>query len=382
MGTARRLHVSLSIHYDGVGFTSAAVALAQQMPPPFEPIVYLPQVYGALPPRLAHVRPFPPVLPGKIANSQPIVHWARRRTERNLYRAVRREGRGAIVWLWPGASIDLQSALKSLGAIIIREMINTHEGTARRILDAEYARLGLPPSHGITEGRVRREQEQLQLANFIVSPSECVDASLREWGIADDKVIRSTFGWSPEKFSGDSKADLPGKGVKALFIGSVGVRKGIHLALEAWDRAGIDGTFVVVGNIDPEASTLLTAYRNRNDIAFLPFTNDVGSVFRAADFLFFPTLEEGAPLVCYESGGCGLPILTSPMGLARIVEPGVTGLVADPHDQEALTTMLRQIGSDRELRHAMAERIRVRAHGLDWKSAAADRARAFLERIG
>jgi glycosyltransferase involved in cell wall biosynthesis len=378
MSGSRRLHVSLSIHYTGVGFTSAAVALANAMPPPFEPVVYLPQVAGALPPGTRYVRPFPPVLHPAIAYR--LMGWARRRTEHNLLRAVRREGRGAIVWLWPGASIELQRELKNAGAVLVREMINTHEGTAKRILDAEYARLGMPPSHGLTEEGQRREQEQLELADVIISPSECVDASLLEWGIEEGRIIRSTFGWSPLDFAGDSKAPLESDGVKALFAGRIGIRKGIHLALAAWTRAKIRGTLFVVGDVESEAEPLLAPYRDRVDIRFLPFTRDLASLYRAADFMFFPTLEEGAPLVCYQAGGCALPILTGPMGQGRLVEHGVSGLVADPHDEERLAGHIRALADDSSLRRSLGAKIRERALTFDWPSAAGQRARAFVER--
>jgi len=380
MTDSRRLHVSLSIHYAGVGFTSAAIALARHMPEPFEPVVYIPQVHGALPRGLAHVRPFPPLLPAPIAFRSEVMAWAKRRNERNLLRAVRKEGPGARVWIWPGASTELLRELKAAKAVLIREMINTHVGTARRILDAEYARLGLQPSHGNTEAKQREEQEQLALMDLIVSPSECVDASLLEWGISGERIIKSTFGWSPQDFAGSSTADLPGDGVKALFVGTVGVRKGIHLALAAWDRANIDGTFVIVGPIDSEAEPLVAPYRHRPDISFISFTRDLASLYRASHFMFFPSLEEGAPLVCYQAGGCGLPIVTSPMGQGRLVEHEMTGLVADPHDEQALASHLQALAGDSRLRRRLGARIRERALTLDFASAAAQRARAFIDK--
>jgi glycosyltransferase involved in cell wall biosynthesis len=380
MTAARRLHVSLSIHYTGVGFTSAAVALARHMPEPFEPVLYIPQVAGPLPAGLPHVRPFPPILPRQIAFLPQVTAWAKRRNERNLLRAVQREGPGARVWVWPGASLELLRALKDAGAAIIREMINTHVGTARRILNAEYAQLGLPPTHENTEQKQHLEQDQLALSDFIVSPSECVDESLLEWGIPDDRIIRSTFGWSPEDFAGNSKAEVPVGGVKALFVGSVGIRKGIHLALAAWDRAKVEGTFIVVGPVDSEVEPLLAPYRGRPDVQFVPFTRDLASLYRASDFMFFPTLEEGAPLVCYQAGGCGLPILTGPMGTGRLVEDGVTGFVADPHETDVLAGHISTLAEDTGLRRALGARIRERALTLDFASAAAQRARAFVEK--
>ena len=380
--SVRDLHVSLSVHYEGVGFTSAAVALAQHMPAPFHPILYIPQVYGGLPSGVAHVRPFPPLLPARLAFRPSVIAFARKRNEHNLLRAVQRQGKGAVVWLWPGASIDLQRALKESGAVIVREMINTHSGTSRRILDAEFARLNLPITHDVTEESVRSEIEQLALSDFIVSPSECVDDSLLEWGIAEDRIIRSTFGWSPADFAGTSRADLPGDGLKAIFVGQVGIRKGIHLALAAWDRAKVKGTFFVIGRENPEIGPFLAPFRDRTDVRFLPFTRDLASLYRAADVMFFPTLEEGAPLVCYQAGGCGLPILTSAMGRGRLIEHGVTGLVVDPHDVEANAAALRRLADDDDLRRKLGAHVRERALRLDWSSVAVARAAAFGERIG
>jgi len=380
--SVRDLHVSLSVHYEGVGFTSAAVALAQHMPAPFHPILYIPQVYGGLPSGVDHVRPFPPLLPARLAFRPSVIAWARKRNEHNLLRAVRKQGKGAIVWLWPGASIDLQRALKESGAVIVREMINTHSGTSRRILDAEFARLNLPITHDVTEESVRSEIEQLALSDFIVSPSECVDDSLLEWGIAEDRIIRSTFGWSPADFAGTSRADLPGDGLKAIFVGQVGIRKGIHLALAAWDRAKVKGTFFVIGRENPEIAPFVAPFRDRPDVRFLPFTRDLASLYRAADLMFFPTLEEGAPLVCYQAGGCGLPILTSSMGRGRLIEHGVTGLVVDPHDVEGNAAALRRLADDDDLRRKLGAHVRERALRLDWSSVAVARAAAFGERTG
>ena len=378
----RDLHVSLSVHYEGVGFTSAAVGLAQHMPPPFHPILYIPQVHGPLPAGVDHVRPFAPLLPARIAFRPRVIAWARRRNEQKLLRAVQRRGNGAIVWLWPGASVQLQRALKESGAVIIREMINTHSGTSRRILDAEYARLGLAITHDATEASFQSEIEQLKLSDFVVSPSESVDESLLEWNFPESRIIRSTFGWSPADFAGTSRADLPGEGLKVIFVGQVGIRKGIHLALAAWDRANIKGTFVVVGRENPEIGPFLAPYRNRADVQFLPFTRDLASLYRGADLMFFPSLEEGAPLVCYQAGGCGLPILTSPMGRGRLIEHGVTGLVLDPHDVDANAAALRQLADDENLRRRLGTRVRQRAMSFDWPSAASARADAFQQRIG
>jgi len=339
---ARRVHILLPTPYYGVGSSTAAIEIANGFRrTSLDPILYLARAAEPLPEGLARVLPLPFDL-RRIARLPLVRAFLRRRIEARLLKAVRREGRNTLVWLWPDASTRVIRGLRALGAILVREMINTHRGTAKRILDAESARLGLPPQHRISEASIRIEQAELEMMDYVVSPSRAVDESLAEWGIPAERVIRSTFGWDPAKLSTQPIA-LPGEGVRALFVGSVGIRKGIHLALAAWRKANVGGTFVIFGKIDADVQPLIDPYLEGNDVAWLPFTRDLGGVYRGADFLLFPTLEEGAPLVCYEAGGCGLPILTSPMGQARIVEHEINGLVVDPFDEAALVGAIRRL---------------------------------------
>ena len=61
----------------------------------------------------------------------------------------------------------------------------------------------------------------------------------------------------------------------------------------------------------------------------------------------FPTLEEGDPQVTYEAAGCGLPILTTPMGAGRLIEDESNGLIVKPCDVDALAEALWRLVNSR-----------------------------------
>lgn len=384
MDKRRRVHVLLMWPHRyvnfGIPWTAAAIADAFRGTA-LDPIFYMPQPGEPLPKGLKVEHALRVRLPGWLGGKHRMHAFLQRRIERKFLRAVRAEGPGALAWLWPIVPVHVTRRLKAGGAIVVREMVNSWRGTARRVLDAETARTGLP-SHIISETDLAEENEEFTLVDYIVSPSEAVDASLIEAGVGENRIIRSTFAWDSTQLADQPAASLPGKGPHALFVGSVGVRKGVHLALEAWQKADTGGTFVVVGAVDPMLRPLLDAAISEGGVEWIPFTRELGSLYRSADFMLFPTLEEGAPLVCYQAAGCGLPILTGPMGAGRFIENEVSGLIVDPNDQEALVGAIRRMAGDSALRQRLAAEAKRRADRLTWANAAAERARQLLQKIG
>ncbi|QJU59811.1 glycosyltransferase family 4 protein [Sphingomonas sp. AP4-R1] len=366
--------------YAGSGIPWAAAELANGFrSTPLEPTFYIPFPDRGLPSGL-RVQGGLPKLVRKLLGAKRVEDCARRRTERAVLRAIRKDGPGALIWLWPGASLEFLDRIRAAGATMVREMVNTHRIVAKAILDEEEARSGIASGHTISDAQVAEEFAELERCDLIVSPSAGVDASLIAAGIAPERIIRTSFGWDPASMAGAARKPLPGKGLKVIFVGTVGVRKGAHLALAAWRKAGIDGTFVVVGNIEPGMKPVAESYA-ADDIVFLPFTDDLVSVYRGADFMFFPTLEEGAPLVCYQAAGCGCPVITTEMGSARIIEHEEGGLIVDAHDEDGMVAALRRLAGDAALRQRLGDGAKRRAEAATWAHVAQERARLVAERL-
>ncbi len=286
-----------------------------------------------------------------------------RYSEKVFLRSLRH---GEVAYLFPGTSLDTYRRIKEHGHTLVVERINCHTGTAKRILDDAYARLGLPPRHGVTEAMVQQERAELELADFVFSPSPRVAQSLEENGVPTAKILPTSYGWDPGRLQGTSPTLPAVDGLTVLFVGTLCVRKGVHLLLEAWARSGIQGRLVFAGEPDQDITTLCADLLSRPDIVRLGYIPAIEGVFRSADVFAFPTLEEGGPLVTYEALACGLPTLLSPMGAGAIARHEQDGFVLDPYDREAWIEALGRLARDRKLREVMGNSARTHAVDFTW----------------
>ena len=102
----------------------------------------------------------------QIEKAHPFIHA--RTVSRFLRDAGSREG---VAVLWPGAVVGAAPSLRARGCEIVMEMINCHQGTARRILTDAYRRAGMTVNHGISDHSIAHESEVYALADAIFSPS-------------------------------------------------------------------------------------------------------------------------------------------------------------------------------------------------------------------
>ena len=281
---------------------------------------------------------------------------------------------GDAAWVYRGCSLDLMRTLRKRGHPVFLERINTMDHTAKRIIDDAFARAGWPVDYQHDPIPVLAlEQAQADAADFIFSPSPAVTESLLERNIAAAKILECSYGWEPERFKSTRRALPKIDGTTVLFVGRIGVRKGAHLLLEAWSRAGLKGRLVLLGPMDDTIAERCAMHLRRDDVIHLPYNPDTAPVYRCADIFILPTLEEGSPLVSYEAIGNGLPVITSAMGAGRIIRHRREGLVVDPHDRAQLIDALRTLADSPDMRRTMAEAGRVRATEFTWDKVAARR---------
>ncbi|HLX88530.1 MAG TPA: glycosyltransferase family 4 protein, partial [Acidimicrobiales bacterium] len=98
-------------------------------------------------------------------------------------------------------------------------------------------------------------------------------------------------------------------------------------------------------------------------IEMLGTLEDVAPVLRRADVMLFPSRPtgEGMPGVLIEAGLSGLPVVASRVpGVAMIVDDGVTGLVVDGGDTDAMVQATARLLTDEALRQRMGAAARVR----------------------
>lgn len=277
---------------------------------------------------------------------------------------------GDLVYLWPTASVRLYERVRAKGYSVVSERINTLVASSQRILDREYAALGLPArGHGLTDAEAEEELRCMALSQAVFSPSPAVSQSIEEAGIPKARILETSYGLrhteilSPRAF-GPPKAE---EEVTVLFVGTVCVRKGIHLLLKAWERSSLKARLVIVGRVDPDVKDMLeAAIASNHRIAHHDFMADLKPIYASSDIFALPSLEEGSPLVTYLALGAGLPCIVSPMGGGGVIENGKEGLVIDPHDIDSFAEALRALVSQGDLRQRLSQASAAKAPEYTW----------------
>jgi glycosyltransferase involved in cell wall biosynthesis len=294
------------------------------------------------------LRPVPWKWVSRIAN-----HTQNDCFERYIARA---DPANTICYFWPNAPIELINRAKDRGIMTVREMINTYRGTAKNILDAAYAQLGLQPNHDITDASVALEKRELSLYDYVFACSQQVGRSLADAGVSSERILPTSFGWTPAS-SPIKPRHNDSNSLNVLFVGSAGVRKGLPQLLEAWAKSKISGQLIIAGRIEDDLKSMADRYRLGYNVKFLNFVSNVDTLYEAADLFVLPTFEEGAPLVIYEAAGAGLPVITTPMGSAGLIKDGINGLIVNAGDVEALSNAMIQLASSSEMRAKFSSRI-------------------------
>jgi glycosyltransferase involved in cell wall biosynthesis len=289
-----------------------------------------------------------------------------------------------FVYFWTQKpSFNLYEKIHAKGLRIILEMVNTTEFYRKEVLDAEYSRLGLPPTHGMTQEVIDKERRKLELTDFIYSCSPEVENSLKIANIPDEKILRTSYGLRDSEVL--SLSDIENrkshKDFTVIFVGSIGVRKGPLLLLDYWSKANIKGQLKLVGNIDEEIKHLIKPYLQRSDVEHIPYVNDLKDVYRQADLFALPSLEEGSPLVTYLALGAGLPSIVSPMGGGGVIDHDQDGLVIKPHDETGWIEGLKKLSQDHEYRQKLSLNAYQKAPQYLWSNVGRLRSEVLLARL-
>ncbi|SEA64291.1 glycosyltransferase [Rubrimonas cliftonensis] len=312
-------------------------------------------------------------------NSAPyryVRRFAERRAERVFLRDV---GPGDIAYIWQNTSLETTEALARRGALVVLECINTHQRHARNILDAEFDRIGLPPSHGITERSARELDQKLATAHAVFAPSRAVEISLLEAGLPEEKVLPASYGaWMDAV-----EAPAPrGRRPVFIFVASVSVRKGAHLLLRAWRRAGLDAELRVLGAVSDDIARSCADALAASNVKVMGFRRDVSAQLAQADVFVLPSLEEGDPIATYEAAFHGLPIIASPMGGGRMGDDPERLRLVDPRDEDAMVAILRELAGSEELRRHLGAKARRAAARFEWPLVGARRVESLMRLHG
>jgi len=254
------------------------------------------------------------------------------------------------------------------------ERPNAHTGFAMEVVQKECDRLGveLPTGHehAYDGKKLRKEEEEYELADRLLCPSDFVAKTFLDRGYPAAKLARHQYGFDEKTFHPGSEARPQKPGLTMLFVGLCAVRKGVHFALEAWLKspASKDGTFLIAGEFLPDYEEKLAAMLAHSSVKVLGHRNDVPDLMRTSDILILPTIEEGSALVTSEARGSGCVLLVSEAAGA-ICKHMENALVHPVGDVSTLTQHITLLHEDRGLLERLRSASLATVSELTWSAA-------------
>jgi glycosyltransferase involved in cell wall biosynthesis len=313
-------------------------------------------------------------------------YWAETGFDRDVAR--RWSGRVPVIYGCEHASLETFLRQKRRGGRTVLWQVIAHPRCLDKVLTEEfdrfpatvtpYMRLLLRNAPRMAE----RKERQHAAADLVVANSPFVRRTFIEAGFPAGRIVTVPTGCPPVP---PEAADGPAPGGVRTFLnaGTLSVRKGAHLLLEAWRRLQVraGAELVLAGDLQLPEALRRDLPPGARLLPRLP-RPDLHAQFRRSEAFLLPTLAEGRANVVLEALSNGLPVVTTPnSGCEDLVQDGRTGFLIPARDVEALAGRLQWcLDHPADLR-AMREAClgaarRWQAH--DFRRAHAARIRDFL----
>jgi glycosyltransferase involved in cell wall biosynthesis len=256
--------------------------------------------------------------------------------------------------------------------------VNSHVGSARELLDAKAAQLGLPGGHTITSQSLEEEAIELECADYVFVCSPFVEDSFLKAGVAQERVRRCTFGWDPDTFTARPREVFACDRPVFLFVGTGCLRKGLPDLLEHWERANLRARLRIVGPIEAPIAERYARILARPDVEpVFGMKLDLVEEYERAHVFVLPSIEEGSPLVTYLAFASGIPSLVSYPAAGGIVRDDIEGLIRNPEERSSFQEALARLATDAGLRERLGRAAFAASARYTWPCVAAIRGDMF-----
>lgn len=289
-----------------------------------------------------------------------------------------------VVHVWPRGARHTLAAARALGIPTFLERPNAHTRFAYETVAEESARLGvvLPKGseHAYDADVLRVEEAEFDLADWLLCPSDFVARTFVDQGTSPAKLARHTYGVDLDRFG--PRRREPGRPFTALFAGYAAVRKGLHLALDAWLSSPLaeEGVLLVAGGVMPEYAAVLREQLAHPSVHVLGHRDDLPDLMAAADVTLLPSLEEGFGLVCIEAMASGsVPVVSD--ACTEVCRHDENALVHRAGDVAQLAAHLTRLAAEPRTLARLRDNALQTAQGVTWAAAGSRLLEVYAERL-
>lgn len=276
-------------------------------------------------------------------------------------------GNASLIYGFNSASEQIFVGAKAAGLQTIVEQTIVPRLAELRLLVEEtriFHEWGSSMVDDCAEAFAAQEQQEWILADRILCASEFVRQELVAVGGPAEKCVVVPYGVNVADFTagiGSCRRRLVGAPLQVLFVGGVGLRKGIPYLLEAMRQLkSAPVRCRIVGGWQVDQDTLRRHIPSNVELVGPILRSEITREYANADVFCLPSLCEGSATVIYEALAAGLPIVTTP-NAGSIVRDGVEGFIVPIRDAEAIAERLDRLAYDRVLLNQMSHSARERS---------------------
>lgn len=279
-----------------------------------------------------------------------------------------------------GVGLHARRSAKAMGSLTVCDRGSTHIRYQDRILQEEFDIWGVPYAP-INRDDMIAEEVEYREADLVVTQSTFACKSFIEAGMSPDKLAWISPGVDSSVFCPKPRTD--GK-FRILFIGQIGLRKGIQYLLRAMDSLVDSNTeLVLAGSLTPEAQTLLRPFEGRFRYVGRPAGKaDLRELYTQASVFVLASIEDGFGLVLNEAMACGIPVIASTnSGGPDLIEEGRQGFIVPIRSAEALADRLNQLREHPALAGEMGQEALIKSRDNDWDAYGARVVELYRQRL-
>jgi glycosyltransferase involved in cell wall biosynthesis len=288
--------------------------------------------------------------------------------DRKTVRILRKGGN--LFHGWTGSSLRSLEYCRDRKIVSILENPAPHPRHSAEIMEREYDSLGI---------RWKKEPEVLKsffgtglpyyeaeydAAEYILLQSEFTRSTFLARGFPADRLRMVPRGIDTSRFV--PPPERRSASFRALFVGAIGVRKGVRYLLEAWKELALKGAeLLLVGTVRDDVRPVLEKEKDNTTIRVLGYVSDPVRLYQEASVFLFPSLSEGSAKVTYEAMACGLPVIVTP-NAGSVAVDGEHGFIIPVQDKQILKERILTIYENPGLREEMGRKARRHIESFSW----------------
>jgi len=268
-----------------------------------------------------------------------------------------------IFHAWGNYALASIPVARNYHARVVIERGSTHPWYQDRILQEECEKFNVTIERAHPQ-IIEKGLREIEEADAVIIPSDFVYRSFAEMDTDMSKLHVIPYGVDTESFSPGEKPD---EVFRVLFIGNIGIQKGVHYLLEAWKQLKLKNAELrLVGRIERDMEAVLTDYRGLfSHKSYVPH-EQIQREFHRASVFVLPSLQEGSALVTYEAMACGLPSIVSE-NTGSVLRDGQDGFVIPIRDVEALKVKLLYLYENPEVGKEMGKSAEHYVRQFTWE---------------